>query len=188
MWTRLMMVIVVAGCSRAVEPTAIRIADGDQHWRANGFVEMVTPLAPPTSGDGGDRITVWLKLPDGEAIARGPSLRYAPGTVADRVEYLAGAIADVRGTRFVADGGELFHVLRRDGDALAGWEWRRGDAELEQRATERVAALVSPPARDRVRRFNECASCHQHDRPPAERADAPGPRRATDSSGLYQML
>src|SRR5215468_5162691 len=116
MWNRmLMMVSVAAGCARAAEPTALRIDDPDQHWRTDGFVEMVTPLEPPTTADERDRITVWLKLPDGEAITIGPSLRYAAGTVADRVEYSGSAVTDVRGTRFVAGGGELFHVLRGDG-------------------------------------------------------------------------
>jgi hypothetical protein len=184
----LTIVAVVIGCSRPAEPTAIRIDDPDQHWRSNGFVEMVTPLEPPTSATGRDRITVWLKLPEGETIGRGPSLRYPAGTVADRVEYIDGRIADVRGTRFIAGGVELFHVVRPDGDALAGYEWRRGDADLERRATELATARVEPAARERFRRFNDCASCHQHDRPQAMRDDAVDPPRATDSSGLYQML
>src|SRR5262249_16671586 len=160
--------------------TAIRIDDPGQHWRVDGFVEMVTPLEPPTTSDGRDRITVWLKLPEGEAIASGPSLRYPAETVADRVEYSAGEVVDVRGTRFVAGGGELFHVLRREGRALSGFEWRRGDAVREHRAAELVAARVAPPARERFLRFNDCASCHQHDRPQAVRGDTAGPRRATD--------
>jgi hypothetical protein len=189
MWNRLLMIVsVTMGCARDVEPTAIRIEDPDQHWHANGFVEMVTPLEPPTTPDGRDRITVWLKLPEGEAIASGPSLRYAAGTVADRVEYTGSEVTDVRGTRFVAGGIELFHVLRRDGSALSGHEWRRGDTRLERRAADLVASRADPPARERLRRNNDCASCHQHDRPPAVRADTAGPRRATDSSGLYQML
>jgi hypothetical protein len=181
-------VTVVIGCSRHAEPTAIRIDDPDQHWRSAGFVEMVTPLEPPTTAGGRDRITVWLELPDGEAIERGPALRYPAGTVADRVEYIDGRIADVRGTRFTTGGVELFHVLRADGEALAGYEWRRGDADLERRATELATALVEPAARERFRRFNDCASCHQHDRPQATRDDGVGPPRATDSSGLYQVL
>src|SRR5215831_12694584 len=98
MWIRLLMIVsVAAGCTRDAEPTAIRIDDPEQHWRADGFVEMVTPLEPPTTSDGRDRITVWLKLSEGEAIASGPSLRYAVGTVADRVEYSGGEVVDVRG-------------------------------------------------------------------------------------------
>ena len=41
-----------------------------QHWRTDGFVEMVTPLEPPPTADERDRITVWLKLPDTEAFNR----------------------------------------------------------------------------------------------------------------------
>jgi hypothetical protein len=178
---------VAMGCSRTTEPTAIRIEDPDRHWRDSGFVEMVTPLAPPTSADGRDRIAVWLALPAGESIA-GPELRYPAGTVADRVESFGGQVVDVRGTRFLAGGVELFHVLRRNGDALTGYEWRRGDAERERRAAERSAALVAAPARERFRQLNDCAGCHRHDRPPASRVDTAGPRRATDASGLYQVL
>jgi hypothetical protein len=188
----LLVTLVVTACSRPRrEPTAIQIEDPNQHWQEGGFVEMVTPLEPPTSADGRDRITVWLKIPDGGRIGLARSLRYPPGTIADRVEYLGDEIVDVRGTRFVeagADGAELFHVLRRRGPALAGYEWRRGDADLARRATELALPLVDESERETFRRNNDCESCHQPDLPPATRGRAARPRRATDSNGLYQML
>ena len=188
--------VVLAACSSSSsplstaghEPTALRIEDPERHWQASGFVEMVTPLLPPTSVDGRDRITVWLKLPDAGQIDLAPSLRFPAGTVSDRVEYMDGKVVDVRGTRFLADGVELFHVLRRKGDALVGYEWPRGDVEAQHTATEMATALVEQPMKERFRRFNDCEACHQHDRPPAVRDDVARPPRATDSSGLYQML
>jgi hypothetical protein len=184
----LWILVVGASCSRKAEPTPIRIDNPAGHWRTAGFVEMVTPLLPPTSIDERDRIAVWLKLPDGALIEHGLSLRYPAGTISDRVESQGDRVVDVRGTRFTEDGGERFHVLRREGAALAGYEWPRDNAELERRATELAVELVEPPQRERFRRLNDCASCHVHDRAQATRDDGSRPPRATDSSGLYQML
>jgi hypothetical protein len=183
----LLLALIVAACSRH-EPTAIRIEDRDRRWPDGDFVEMVTPLEPPTSADGRDRITVWLKIPDDGRIGLARSLHYPPGTIADRVEYDGDEIVDVRGTRFVEDGPELFHVLRRSGVALAGYEWRRGDADLARRATELALALVDEPEREAFRRNNDCEICHHPDLPPATSGRAARPPRPTDSSGLYQML
>jgi hypothetical protein len=125
----------------------------------------------------------------------GDSLRVPPGTVADRVETRGEGGVDVRGTRFGERGAELFHVFHSDaktpGAPVSGWEWPRGDERLQREATEKLAASLrgQPQAEiDMLRGFNECARCHEHERAPLTRVDVRAPRRATDGSGLFELL
>lgn len=194
-----------AACIGGAGPPRLRIDDPDGHWARAGFVEMVPPIRPPSSGDGGDRIVTYLRLPDAARVeivtgADGPTLRFPPGTEADRVELDgSGAVIDVRGSRFEADGREVFHVYRPAvAGALTGTEWRRDDPAAAARAlafldaeARRVSRLEGPALERFMRRFdglNDCASCHAHEQRQAA-AEQPGrPNRRTDASGLYVPL
>ena len=214
----LLPVLAVMACSTG-EPSrgvvSVAIDDPAQYWEAGGFAAMTPPVRLP-SRDGRERIAVWLRIPDGEnlRVERGPAggveLAYPEGTVADRADMSDGAdarsVGDVRGTRFVGEGRELFHVLRRLDDGsprLSGVEWARDDAPAAREATDQMATRVaqmeglSPDeaARDPelrlFRQQNDCASCHQHEKPERAVRDARGtaggalPNRATDGAGLY---
>ncbi len=201
----LLAAILGAACTGGGGPPRLRIDDHAGHWASAGFVEMVPPIRPPSSGDGGDRIVTYLRVPDAERVeivagADGPTLRFPPGTEADRVELDGtGAIVDVRGTRFEADGREVFHVYRPAvAGALVGTEWQRDDPAAAARALAfleaeaRRASRLEGPALERfIRRFdslNDCASCHAHEQRQAI-AERPGhPNRRTDASGLYVPL
>ena len=194
-------------------PAPVEIADPATHWTADGFAEMVPPIRLPTSTNGHDHITVWLRVPDGAGIrvehdGDRLTLVYPPGTVADRVEMREPAdaddehawrVVDVRGTR-LGDGDEYFHTLQpisRGARSLAGFEWVRSDPSAERAATDSLEGLwrggLLRDARpewqsrevDRLRRLNRCEECHEHERPERTRRTEGGPRRATDRAGFY---
>ncbi|HSR98453.1 MAG TPA: hypothetical protein VLM79_15450, partial [Kofleriaceae bacterium] len=80
------------GCSQPPAVERIEIDDPVAHWIDGGFAEMVPAIRLPTTPSGNDRITNWLRIPDGERIGvRGlkdgrivPT--YPGGTIADRIE------------------------------------------------------------------------------------------------------
>lgn len=193
----------------------IEIADPKAHWAGGGFAEMVPAIRLPTSRDGSDRITNWLRVPDGTRIGvrrlddgrAVPS--YPRGTIADRVELVESALApedqhawsviDVRGTRIDDDGVEQFHCLQpTGGGALAGFEWARDDEAAERAATDGLVDIIArarlddddapAPGLARFRRFAHCQTCHDHDRRERTQVSERGPRRATDDAGFYSML
>ncbi|KIG13442.1 hypothetical protein DB30_08069 [Enhygromyxa salina] len=140
-------------------------------------------------------------------------LVFPPGTVADRVEQRGSgpdrSVVDVRGTRLGEgdDEGdppqEWMHTLRRAASGvnapLFGYEWPRSDPAAHQRATDLLleelatlapASKMSAERRDRylasIRRKNECASCHTHERPDNAVEGAHGlVNRGTDASGFF---
>jgi hypothetical protein len=194
----------------------LTIADPVTYWTDGRFAEMVPPIRLPTSPDGNDHITVWLRIPDGQRVrvertGERSSLVYPPGTVADRVEMREPAsvdgqhvwhVTDVRGTRLGEDGRERFHSLQPaapNSAGLEGFEWRRDDADGERIATEGLADIVGGRLRDanatrrarivdRMRSLNHCQPCHEHDRPERTRISEGTPRRPTDSAGFYVIL
>ena len=192
------VIAATAACSStppSLEP--VTIDDPRAHWALGGFVEMVPEIRLPTSRDGMDTITVWLRVPedrriDVRALADGRVVPvYPAGTIADRVELVEPAdgagehlwrVSDVRGTELDGDG-EVFHCLRPDGDRLAGFAWRRGDARAEQLGADRLFAGAP-----RLRQLARCESCHDHDRREHLALAEPGPRRATDDAGFYGVL
>ncbi|MFZ5471842.1 MAG: hypothetical protein ACOZIN_20625 [Myxococcota bacterium] len=174
------------------------------YWVDQGFMEMVPPIRLPSTRTEKDRITVWLRVPAGKVIEVeerewGPTLRYPPGTAADRVEWRAYSlpdgiqgwtVLDVRGTRLDAQGREHFHVYLPNGPLpqapLFGYEWPRGDASAERAATDLfVTFLQNAPSvsaeghlmdeaqRDkRVALFtkrNDCGGCHRYHKPEARK-------------------
>lgn len=155
------------------------------------------------------------KLPDGRATIEFPpgtiadrveSWGYAKSeTNPNAWKY---SVTDVRGTRLDADGKEMFHVFVPTGPEplarLVGWEWQRGDRLQERAAT---AFLIShletmrtiqdrgrPQSAEERRALiesyrsnNNCAKCHQHDKP-VQVTRARGIHRATDANGFYVPL
>ena len=178
------------------------IGDGPEHWRRQGFVELVAPLRAPSNAAGDDLAAVWLRVPEGALIRAWrlpdgrPTVAVPEGTEADRVETVSGVVADVRGTRFGAGGRQLFHVLRPADSAgrLVGYEWERSDAAQAQAAAVAFDSLldrtgVPAGAADRFRERLDCATCHPSDKPANDRPGERGlPNRRTDASGLYQLL
>jgi hypothetical protein len=170
----------------------------DDHWVDAGFVEMVSPISPPTSLDGSDLIEVWLRLPPGRAVDvttatdGRPLLALPPETLADRIERItstAGSpIVDVRGTEVLHDGGQQFHMLRRAGQSLRGYSWARGSADEQGEADRRVAELVPASAVTKLRRLNDCVSCHTAKKAEQVELGATAlPNRRTDGVGFYQV-
>jgi hypothetical protein len=187
------------------------IHDRGRYWKEEGFFELTPPIRVP-SRDGLEKITVWLRIPEGRTLEirrredGAPELFYPPGTIADRVDLRDGqdddSVEDVRGTRFEVDG-EYFHVLRPQDDSdLSGYEWPRDSARSARVATDRMLDLLAhsssladtldPEAGLRLfRRQNECAECHVPNKPERHarlggREDAL-PNRKTDASGLYTV-
>jgi len=187
----------------------IDIADPARYWHDNGFVAL-SPAIRVSVLPGAETV-VYLKIGTGGLVTRylpdqrRYSLTLPPGSSADRVSFStdrAGhrTIDDVRGTRWDA-AGEFFHVYRpvsgAIGAALAGYEWRRGDADQERTATALLTGLItSTPAPfgerpadigdvERFRALNRCQLCHIADKPQARSSDQALPPWATDGSGLY---
>jgi hypothetical protein len=162
----------IAGCSRPSPLEPIAIADPAAHWPGGGFVEMVPAIRPPTSLAGDDRITTWLRIPDGGAIGvrrlddGRAVVRYPPGTIADRVELRepvsapdddhAWRVIDVRGTARRRRP-RAFHCLQPTGAAT------RSPGSPGCAATRAPSAARDGPAGARaagsakVRRWRGCA-------------------------------
>ncbi len=210
-----------------------RIGEPVGWWERNGYAAMVPSIHLPTTHDTADLIYVWLYIPESGRIdaeylpEQGRwSLVLPAGTRADRAEYYRvegprtdeasqfldsprtsesdWTLADVRGTRVLADGIQEFHVLRPiSGEIhalLKGWAWRRGDRAAAAQATERLIELARVAGRpvDRgpmdedglasLRRLNDCADCHRPRMDRVTRREGDDDRaieRATDSMGFF---
>lgn len=210
------MVAGVAGCGSDAPPpgvTDLRLDEPMAHHVGEGYVQMVPPVHLPSSSPERDQVEIWVKLPEGPSIdvqidAKGrPTLRFGPGTQADRVEFAGRGdmrrIVDIRGTRIEPDGRQTFYVYRPTAPnpraPLFGVQWARDDAAAHEAATERLVATLAqmPPATamapaarqrffDGVRVRNGCAGCHALARPDNE---TPGEHgvvdRGTDLSGFF---
>lgn len=192
----------------------VSTTDDPEQWRDGGFVELVTPVRPPTTDDGAAHIVVVLKLPDGAPLrldaAHPLSFDLPVGTVASRVEYSGTAhapdaqvdpswrVLDVREFEWTADGVDC-SVRRPDGDGkLVGLRWRCGE-DADARAGERLATYAregrfAGPRGDRgrarsaqrVQLLNACSACHQASRAEDRRVTALV-QRGTDASGLFSL-
>lgn len=214
--TSLLVTTVLVGCRADAPPpgvTDLRIDDPLEHHVREGFMQLVPPVHMPSSSAQRDQVEIWVKVPDDALIelsfdpAGRPTLEFPPGTLADRVEWFGTGderrIVDIRGTRIEADGAQTFYVYRPTAPdpraPLFGLEWARGDAALQQVATEYFVAKVAehapvagmPEARrtkilDGVRARNACAGCHGLSRPENETPRQHGlVDRGTDRSGLF---
>lgn len=122
-----------------------------EDWLREGYVEMVSPIRPPSSEDGHTRIAVYVRFPASGRIralesGEGWTLALPVGTSADRVELYgdgprdaapsaAWRVLDVRGISIVASGdasGRQLRVLRPKGlesGELFGITWPWGGAQ-----------------------------------------------------------
>jgi hypothetical protein len=215
----------IARRSAPAESALPRLPDGVRYetssrraddWRREGYVEMVSPIRPPTSDDGRVKIAVFVRWPT-QALIRAVqrdgewTLVVPDGTEADRVELLADdpgdaeatdswRVLDVRGITFEAAGQRLRVLRPRDvgGRDLLGITWSR---ERQGAATALLGALVlgrnvaapaEASARERaaahVRSLNDCPSCHTPYAGGRHRRGDPGVvNRAADGSGLIQL-
>lgn len=151
-----------------------------------------------------------LLLPAGTQADRAEYHRVAGSAPGDATLYLDSSkvdksmwtLADVRGTRVGRDGRQSFHVYRpMNGTVhapLRGWSWPRGEPSARQAATNELLAFcrqarrpIGRPPMDAaglaaMRRLNDCAACHQPDRPPAlHRPNGRRLERGTDNLGFY---
>jgi hypothetical protein len=191
---RALFALAIAACTRADTLEPLRMADVRARFGSADWALLESPIQPPTSTDGRQRIRVWLRA-SGEAIdARRDGerwvLSYAPGTCAERIESRDGVPVDVRGTEFDASG-EVFHAMRGDGHGGAtGYEWRRGDARAcddAKRALEHEIVRHEPGTDVRFYcRTGDCKGCHVHDKPAHDGSSRPP--LATDDGGLYRVM
>ncbi|CAN5855616.1 hypothetical protein BH11MYX3_BH11MYX3_19830 [soil metagenome] len=185
----------------------VTTSDDPRQWQTAGFLELTTPVRPPTTEDGTAHIVVVLRVPRGELISEA---RMPVGTTAARVEYAGPAhapddapdrtwiVLDVRQFDWTSAGIDCT-VLRPDGDGrLVGLRWTCGAGE-DARAGELLAGFMreqrfSGPRGDdgrersahRLRLVNDCRSCHQLDRP-EDRSVTALVQRGTDGSGLFSV-
>lgn len=194
--------------------TWVSTTDDPRQWSTTGFIELVTPVRPPTSSDGSAHIVVFLRIPSEGVLTASRhtplSLEVPTGSVAVRVEY-AGTrdapdasvdptwrILDVRQFDWLPDG-MACTVLRPDGQRqLVGLRWRCGERE-DRRAGEllalymRAGRFFAPRSEEgrarsahRIQRVNDCRACHQFERV-EDRSVAALVQRGTDASGLFSL-
>jgi hypothetical protein len=181
-------------------------------WINSGFIELTTPVRPPTSADGSARIVVVMKFPTGQLLSSNngtpPSLSIPVGTEAARVEYAAnGTTSELSAAWRVLDVRQfswrstsmLCTVLRPDGDGkLVGLRWPCSAANDEQAGTllsqfvrdNRFEAPRSDAGRERaashIAQINGCVRCHQANRR-EDRSATAVVQRSTDSNGLFSI-
>lgn len=216
-------VLLVAACRhKPEEPPVVpddmawitTATDDPLQWRAAGFIELTTPVRPPTTEDGTAHIVVVLRLPTATALhvsaATPLSFELPVGTTAARVEYAGSAnqpdagveswwrVLDVRQFQWTPTGIDC-SVLRPDGDGrLVGLRWRCGEA-ADARAGELLASFAreqrfaGPRSSDgrerqahRLRTVNDCRACHSFGRSEDRRTTALV-QRGTDMAGLFSL-
>jgi len=184
---------------------------GDRHWDERGFFPLEPPIRLPVDAERRFETRVYLYLPPSARIgwqsdAAGGRIVFPPGTIADRVDWWSGLVADVRGTEIADRGGERFRVYRpmRPGShELFGYRFARGDVgglmAVRQGFSDAMvrgmgflnhtSGPISARRKKAIARFSrqlDCVSCHAHDRQalaPTDTRDLP--RRGTDGSGFY---
>lgn len=206
--------LATVGCSES-DVAERRIEDPRTHWESAGYVELRPAAHVPSSSPERDQVVTMALLPEGSIIETietdtGPSLRFGPGAVLDRVEFHGLGdkrhVIDVRGTRVDAAGTQLFHVYRKDAKGvhapLFGFEWRAGDPQLHHKATQAFLDRLAtrPPGKGmevdereaylgRMRTKNDCAGCHVASRPANHKRGEHGlVNRRADASGFYTPL
>lgn len=218
----LVLALLLPGCRPAASPAlpaGLRWIQGSAdplQWQRAGFIEVVTPVRPPTSADGASRISVQLRVPDaGLAMALEPdgmlTAVLPPGSVAVRAELDAAVgasrdaavgerwrVLDVRQFEWTPQG-LACSVLRPAADGtLEGIAWACGAAE-DARAGEALADLVvqgrlrGPASTDlrraagaRLAKINACSTCHAPGSPEDRRPSALV-QRAVDLQGLFSL-
>ena len=188
------LVVAIAACTHADTLEPVRTADVHAQFGAADWAELVSPIQPPTSTDGRQRIHVWLRANGAAIDARRDGerwvLSYGSGTCAERVESRDGVPVDVRGTDFDANG-EVFHAMRGDGrGGASGFSWRRDDARACEDAKRALAnEMVKREPNADVHfycRTGDCKGCHVHDK--ATHDGSTRPPLPTDDGGLYRVM
>src|SRR5207248_1269837 len=84
---------VIVAHAEDIQLRAVQVPNDASYWKTAGFVEMVPPMRLPTVKSTEDAIQVWVKVPDDGKISvewlegqQRFTLKFPPGTVADRVE------------------------------------------------------------------------------------------------------
>lgn len=195
---------------------AVRIPNRISYWPQHGFVEMVPPARLPTDKSIHEYIRVWLRIPAGENIGvqwlqdqKRYTLKFPPGTVADRVDggehqkqamFTLNGIADVRGARIGANGRTWWHVYEPVPGESPNWQegfkWLRTDDHGDNRAADSLIKLYYPGAPTtarqemaRFRKLNRCGACHQFNRPIPTKTTANGfSMPETDADGFFQPI
>lgn len=217
------LAVFIGGCRHKPEAPPVVPADmawvttatdDPLQWRDGGFLELITPVRPPTTADGTAHIVVVLKLPAAPPlrISASTPLSFAipVGTISARVEYAGSAnepdagvaswwrVLDVRQFEWTPAGIDC-SVLRPDGDGhLVGLRWRCGEA-ADARAGELLASLAlgewfagprSRGGRERqahgLQIVNDCRACHSFGRSEDRRTTALV-QRGTDMAGLFSL-
>lgn len=215
MIARIVAILMLVACRHVPEdpptlPSDMRwVTAGDDplQWRAEGFIELTTPVRPPTTEDGTAHIVVVIKVPRGELVT---AAQMPTGTIAARVEYAGPAhapdaaidrtwrVLDVRQFEWTAAGVDC-SVLRPDGDGrLVGLRWTCGE-QADARAGELLARFMREDrfkgprgdgARERsahrIQLVNDCRTCHRFERA-EDRSAAALVQRGTDASGLFSL-
>jgi len=186
----------------------LETSDNPLQWSGPEFIQVVTPIRPPTSKDGTVHIAVFLKIPKGTKFSL-DSVKLPAGSMVFRIEY-AGTplkdavlskdfrVLDVRQFEWT-DAGIFHSVLRPAGNQkLVGLRWKRGeisDAMAGQALADLLRnrwILASDESTERekqaqhLHRINGCESCHQSRRSEDRR---PGTvvQRGTDALGLFSV-
>ncbi len=164
-----------------------RVEIHDPEGTYGDYLELVPPVRLPSSLAGAAQVSIRTRLPADAKITlapseHGPRLRFPPGTIMDRVEWVRRgkkrSLADVRGTFIDAEGNEWHHNYRRTRLApnppLVGYEWRADDPEATRAGVDGLidALRQLPPAVDMptdekrerylrgLRAKADCLKCH----------------------------
>lgn len=140
---------------------AVKWPNQVSYWKQSGFVEMVPPVRLPTDKSIHEYVMVWLHIPVGKKVAvqwlpdqKRYTLKFPPGTVADRIDggehakqamLTVNGIADVRGATLAADGKTWWHVYERvpgrSSKWLYGYAWLRTGPVGDNRAADSLLKL-----------------------------------------------
>jgi len=196
---------LLAGCTSENGLTEVRASADPLQWLSAGFIELVTPIRPPTTRDGRGHISVLLKVPRGAHAQTRTSegvleVSMPAGTIAVRVEYQGAEgrdltvaedwrVLDVRQFEWASDGSKRCSVLRPAGDgALLGLGWKCGQA-LDRKAGAALVELAAAgriAGTSRLAKINECMTCHLTHRDEDRDFNALV-QRGTDGEGLFSV-
>jgi hypothetical protein len=184
--------LLLFACSPDLEE-GVHLREALAHTVRAGALQVVPPVALPLPAEDA-RVEVWLSGPEEAGLRLGPNgniLAYAPGTIADRVEFRGERVVDVRGTRIDADGKRWHHVYKTlPGQAeLMGASWPADDPDATERAIDQLMASLADHGNRHtvsIRKKLDCNSCHTLDRPANHRQRERGlVNRGTDGAGFF---
>ncbi|MGH8321402.1 MAG: hypothetical protein ACRESX_01260 [Gammaproteobacteria bacterium] len=203
-------------CAQDIQLHVVRIPNSISYWQQSGFVNMEPPVWLPTDKSIQEYVMVWLRIPKDKHVSvqwlpdqKRYTLKFPPGTVADRIDggenqiqamFTVNGIADVRGATIAADGKTWWHVYEpvpgQSSKWLSGYAWLRTGPVGDDRAADSLLDLYYPgaPAKAKqemaeFRRLNQCGACHQVNRPiPTTATDSGESFPETDADGFYQPI